>query len=242
MPRFMRSYGFSDRSMSSKDGFEELFSLERSIDRRLTIFLVVFAFVVVGALASGSASISSAAFSIGSVICWLIAISLILTTRKAGAVASEIKREDSSSYAQLERRLYSKLIRWILGYIIPVFCAVVLTFGSVASSLGWLNNVWFYKYKVESKVDEIKNNLPEIESKKPETEIVKPNEHFKPIDSVMTAPPIKNKALEKQVTIPNMNLKPADSLAKSSAGKNSKPQVKKQPPNKHFQPIDKVAK
>lgn len=242
MPRFKRSYSIDDGNPLDNEDFAELFSLERSIDRRLAIFLVLFAFVIVGALGSGSPSISSVGFSIGSIICWLIAVSIILTTKKADAVSKEVKYSNANYFASIERKLYSKAIRWILGYIIPVFCSIVLTFGSVASSAGWFNNVWFYKYKIESKVDELKNSLPEkkiqkVESKKPEQD-----ENFTPIDSVINAPPRKDVQSIKKTTVPKTNLATTDSISKKPAVVNQQPQKKTQPPNEHFKPIDKVAK
>lgn len=186
MPRFMKSYSMDDKKQSG-DGIEHLAYLERAIDRRLAIFLVFFTVVIIGALGSGSASLSSVGFSIGSIICWLLAISIILTTRKTGALARALKKTGDSAYSLIEIRLYSVFIRWILGYIIPVFCAIVLTFGSVASSLGWLNNIWFYKFQVESKIDQIKNKLPEIKiENKPEVKSpAKPDKNFQAIDSVL---------------------------------------------------------
>lgn len=242
MPRFMRSYGFDERSESGSGGLNELFFLERSIDRRLAIFLIAFAVIVVGALSSGSSAISSAGFSIGSIICWLLALSIILTTRKAGAVAGEIKNNGSSNIGRIERKLYSKIIRWILGYIIPVFCAVVLTFGSVASSVGWLDNVWFYKYKIESKVDEVKNNLPEIKIQKAQEKTPIRDNHFTPIDSVIYVPVVKKQAPKAITQLPNTNFKRIDSQKVNQPVKENKPVKKVIPPDKNFKPIESIAK
>jgi hypothetical protein len=202
----------------------------------------LFAFVIVGALGSGSPSISSVGFSIGSIICWLIAVSIILTTKKADAFSKEVKNSNANYFARIERKLYSKAIRWILGYIIPVFCSIVLTFGSVASSAGWFNNVWFYKSKIDSKVDEIKNNLPEIKVQKAEDKKSEQNKNFTPIDSVINAPPRKDVQSIKRTTVPKTNLAATDSTSKKSAVIKQKPQNKTQPPNEHFKPIDKVAR
>lgn len=236
MPRFRRTYDYDDNSSMSDEIVNELFSLERSIDRRLAIFLALFAFVVVGALGSGNASISSAGFSIGSILCWLLAISIILTTKKSGYVSREIKLSGNGAYAKVERKLYSKMIRWILGYIIPVFCSIVLTFGSVASSVGWLDNIWFYKSKIESKVDQITNSLPEIkiEKKTPET-----NPNFKPVDSVVTIP---SKKTESQPPLQYKDFPKIETPAKQKENVKTKTQPQKSTPSQYFKPIDSLEK
>ncbi len=237
MPRFMRSYG--GEVGQSENGFEELAYLEKAIDRRLSIFLVFFTVVVVGALGSGSSSLSAAGFSIGSIICWLLAISIILTTKKAGAVAGVLKRDENYSYAKIENRFYSKIIRWILGYIIPVFCAIVLTFGSVASSVGWLNNVWFYRSKVESKIDEIKNTLPDIKIKKAEEQKAAEEKNFTPIDSVMYVPVTKNNPEKKKVI---ESKQPVDNTYTGPETNTKKPEKKTVPPDKNFKPVESISK
>jgi hypothetical protein len=236
MPRFMRSYSTDDKPIDG-NGFEELAFLERAIDRRLAIFLVVCIVVIAGALASGSASLSAVGFSIGSFICWLLALSIILTTRKAGAVAHVLKKEGENTFAKIETKLYSKSIRWILGYIIPVFCAVILTMGSVASSVGWLNNMWFYKFKVESKIDEVTNKLPEIKIEKKDSVITQPvDNNFKPVDNVINS---EIKPVEEKIQV-------STTTEESKTAGKTQPTVKaKTPPAKptrNFQPIDRVIK
>jgi len=239
MPRFIRSYNIDDKPIDN-NGFEELAFLERAIDRRLAIFLVFCVVVAVGALASGSASLSAAGFSIGSIICWLLALSIILTTRKAGAVAHALKKEGENTLSKIESKLYSKSIRWILGYIIPVFCAVVLTMGSVASSVGWLNNIWFYKFKVESKIDEITNKLPEIKIEKKDSVIVKPGDNnFKPVDNVINS---EIKPIEETVPVSVTVEENKTAVKTAPVVKTKNPPVKTAKPTRNFQPIDKVIK
>lgn len=241
MPRFYKNYNQQGNFNTGNNGIEELAYLEKAIDRRLAIFLVCFTIVVIGALGSGSSSISAVGFSIGSIICWLLAISIILTTRKTGAVAKALKKEVGGIVASIEAGVYAKFVRWILGYIIPVFCSIVLTFGSVASSAGWLNDIWFYRFKVESKIDEIKSNLPEIKiEKKKEIAKPEPNQNFVPIDSVM------NSTIKIPVSSQNENLqveesyKPIESVVQPE--KNKAQEVKQVKPDKNFKPIDKLTK
>ncbi len=239
MPRFYKNYNQTGNINAESSGVEELAFLEKAIDRRLAIFLVFFTVVIVGALGSGSSSLSAAGFSIGSIICWLLAISIILTTRKTGAIAKALKKEVGGIVASIEAGIYAKFVRWILGYIIPVFCSIVLTFGSVASSVGWLNDIWFYRFKVESKIDEIKNNLPEIEFKK-KNEVAKPepNKNFEPIDSVMNSTikiPVSSQTTNSQV---EENYKPIESATPPEKKKTQ--EVKTAKPDKNFKPIDKL--
>jgi len=239
MPRFIRSYNIDDKPIDG-NGFEELAFLERAIDRRLAIFLVLCIVVIAGALASGSASLSAVGFSVGSFICWLLALSIILTTRKAGAVAHALKKEGENAFSKIEAKLYSKSIRWILGYIIPVFCAVVLTMGSVASSVGWLNNIWFYRFKVESKIDEITNKLPEIKIEKKDSMIAKPvDNNFKPVDNVINS---EIKPVEETLQVPTTTDESKTTGKAAQTVKAKTPPAKTAKPTRNFQPIDRVIK
>ena len=244
MARFMRKYDMEESL--SDTGFGELYALERSIDRRLTIFLVVFGLIVVGALGSGSAPLSAVGFSIGGVICWLIAVSLILTTRKTGAVARALKKESESSYSRIEGRLYSKFIRWILGYIIPIFCAFVLTFGSVASSAGWLDSIWFYRFKVESKIDQIAKSLPEITIGTKKDSANRYGNNFEPIDSVISVPIKKDVPVTSGNQVSEnsgKNFKPISVVEENSTPRRPQVEVhlKEVPSNKHFKSLDTSA-
>ena len=214
MPRFLRSHLHEGIPVPANTGLDELYLIERSIDRRLSILLVLFAFIIIGALTSGSNEIPSIIFAVGSILVWLLAISVILTARKAGAVAHTLKYE-SLPYSRIEGKLYSKLIRWILGYIIPIFCAIVLTFGSVASNAGWLINAGFY-----NETNKLKSNIPEIKIQSPDQSQHKTDTNFEPINKLLTdsvngnrVPATQSQARGMKAKVPNKHFRSIDSLA-----------------------------
>ena len=111
----------------------------------------------------------------------------MLTTKKTGETIKTISKVEGNIYAKIEKRLYAKSIRWILGYIIPIFCSLVLTFGSVGSSAGWFNNIWFTRITIEDKIEDFKESLPNIKIEKSDkpAQKVEPDKHYQSVDSLI---------------------------------------------------------
>lgn len=187
MSKYFRRTRIINDELNESESVLALLELDKSIDRRLAIMLVFFVFVIMGSLASGLSSISAIGFSIGSIICWLLAVSIMLTTKKTGETIKTISKVEGNIYAKIEKRLYAKSIRWILGYIIPIFCSLVLTFGSVGSSAGWFNDFWFTRITIEDKIEDLKESLPNIKIEKSDkpAQKVEPDKHYKSVDSLI---------------------------------------------------------
>lgn len=189
--------------MSVKDNNPEQSSSENLLYQRLILFLIVFSIFVIGAVNTQRKILFLSVLALGVIICWVLTFIIIRTAKK------------------IDNKSGGRLVRLLLGYIVPVFCSLLLTISLIAGSYGfadpYLFNADIKPVRLENKVDELKNEIKD--QLKPKVE--KTSKDFKSIDSVISN----------------------DSAARS-ANKNSplKSETKKKDDSKYFKSIEKVVR
>ena len=189
--------------MSNWDNNPEQSGTENLFYNRLILFLIVFSIFVLGAVNTQRKILFLSILSLGVIICWVLTFIIIRTAK----------------------RIYNKsggrLIRLLLGYLVPIFCSLLLTIALTVGSFGFVDSYLFNldikPVQLENKVDEIKNEIKN--QLKPKEEKI--SKDFKSIDSV-----INNDSITRA--------RKKDSLLKS--GTNKKDDLK------YFKSIDKVVR
>ena len=188
---------------SNKENNPEQSSSENLLYQRLILFLIVFSIFVIGAVNTQRKILFLSVLALGVIICWVITFIIIRTAKK------------------IDNRSGGRLVRLLLGHLVPVFCSLLLTISLIAGSYGfadpYLFNVDLKPVQLENKLNEIKNDIKDQLTPKEK----KTSKDFKNIDSVVSN----------------------DSAARSS-GKNNpfKSGTKKKDDSKYFKSIEKVVR
>ncbi len=177
----------NDPSVDS-DSVEELnrdrIGAETVLNQRLTLFLVVFAVVIVSVLNAQKKIFFLSLLFAGLVICWVLAYIVVTSAKKVGYLVKEINANDPVA-KKIDRKGSGRSVRFLLGYFIPVFCSLLLTVAFLTGALGFIDP---YLWPTSINTATVENKLKEIG-----TEINKQIEppkdrtagHFKNIDSVI---------------------------------------------------------
>lgn len=153
--------------MSYKDNNQEQAGAENLLYQRLIVFLIVFSIFILGAVNTQRKILFLSILFLGVIICWVLAFIIIRTA----------KRIDENSGG--------KLVRLLLGYIVPIFCSCLLTLVLFIGSFGFVDSYLFTldikPVQSENKVDEPKNEKKN--QLKPNTEKI--SNDFNSIESVI---------------------------------------------------------
>ncbi|NJD21910.1 MAG: hypothetical protein FIA82_04485 [Melioribacter sp.] len=152
--------------MSSKENNQEQSSSENLLYQRLILFLIVFSILVLGAVNTQRKILFLSILALGVIISWVLTLIIIRTAKS------------------VDKKSGGKLIRLLLGYLVPIFCSLLLTMTLVVGSFGFVDpylfNVDVKPVQLENKVDEIKNAIKNQLKPKETT-----TKNFKSIDSVI---------------------------------------------------------
>ena len=182
---------------------EESTKSENLLYQRLIFFLIVFSIFVIGAVNTQRKILFLSILSLGVIICWVLTLIIIRTARR------------------IDNKSGGRFVRLILGYLVPIFCSLLLTGVLIVGSFGFVDsylfNIGVKPVQIENKVDELKNEIKN--QLKPKEEKV--SKDFKNIDSV-----INNDTINRS--------KRRDNQLKSGTNKKDD--------SKHFKSIDKVVR
>lgn len=191
--------------MSNRDNNSEQSSNENLLYQRVILFLIVFSIFVLGAINTQRKILFLTILSLGVIICWVLTFIIIRTAKR------------------LDNKSGGKLVRILLGYIVPIFCSCLLTIALFVGSFGFVDsylfNVDIKPVQLENKVDDLKIDFNN--QLKPKEE--KTTKDFKSIDSV-----INNNNVVRSTNKKNP--------VKSDTNK------KNDPNSKYFKSIDKVVR
>ncbi len=154
--------------MSAKlDMNQDQTAVESLLYQRLIIFLIVFSIFVLGAVNAPRKILFLSILFLGVLICWVLTFIIIRTAKRI---------DDKSG---------GKLVRLILGYLVPIFCSGLLTVALFFGSLGFVDAYLFpttlKSAKLGNKIDELKDEVvKQISPKKKNS-----SKNFKNIDSVI---------------------------------------------------------
>lgn len=153
--------------MSNLDNNSDQSNTENLLYQRLIIFLIVFSVFVLGAVSSQRKILFLSILSLGVIICWVLTLIIIRTAKR------------------IDKKSGGRLIRLLLGYIVPIFCSLLLTGALTVGSFGFVDpylfNVDLKPVQIEKKVNEITNEIKN--QLKPKVDTTSNN--FKNIDSVI---------------------------------------------------------
>jgi len=128
-------------SNNSWDISKEREFIENLLNQRFNFFLVFFSLVVAGTIAAESQLFFKTILVLGSIICWLLALTLFRSQKKLDILLKMIfqnipnhpaKKSDDECMNRGSRRR-------IIGYIIPTICCVFLSFITLLSLIGCLD-------------------------------------------------------------------------------------------------------
>lgn len=195
----LKDKGIPNTSSSEKDSVTS----ENLLFQRIIIFLIVFSVLILGALNTQRKILFLSILFLGVIICWVLTLIIIRTARR------------------IDSRSGGRIIKLFLGYIIPIFCSLVLTTGLIFGSFGFADQYLFdiniKPVQIENKIDEIKTAVKEVIKPKVDTT----SKNFRSIDSVIaissSKPQTTNAKRKTQTstqvptTIPNKTITPKKS-------------------------------
>lgn len=146
---------------------QEQTAAENLLYQRLIIFLIVFSVLVIAAVNAQRKILFLSILLLGVLICWVLTFIIIRTAKR------------------IDNKSGGRLVRIILGYLVPIFCSFLLTsflfFGSFGFADPYLFPSEIKQIKLENKINELKNDLV----KRISSEEKKTSDNFKNIDSVI---------------------------------------------------------
>lgn len=167
MPLDKFGYNSGENMSANQNLNQEQTAAENLLYQRLFIFLIIFSVLVIGAVNTQRKILFLSILFIGVIICWALTFILIRTAKR------------------IDNKSGGRLVRLILGYLVPIFCSGILTIALFMGSFGFIDpylfNLDVKSAQVESKIDELKNDI--VKRISPETK--KTSKNFKNVDSVI---------------------------------------------------------
>jgi hypothetical protein len=199
---------------------------ENLLNQRLSIFLILFALVVAGAVTTQKKLFFIVVLFIGSVLCWVLAYAIFGLARRIGFLVKELSRNDDSGGGMGYNKGSGRSVRLLLGFFVPIFCSSVLTLALLLAVSGTIDQyLWFtpaISAPLENKIDKIKTEIKDqIVSGKRDS-----SKNFTSVDSVIlrgqTVKPVSQlenmeRDVKKQIT-PSESTQPNDGGALKGRG------------------------
>lgn len=202
MKRFKQNI---DEASPGLDLISERSAAETSLNQRLTLFLIIFLIVFIGAVNTSKKFFFVSLLFAGVLICWVLAYTIIRSTKKINRINKELYAADDFA-RRIDKKAGGRSSRWLIGYFIPISCSVLLTMGLLAGSFGFLDPyltiVVDKTVQVETKVEkaatvEIKKvTAPQVDNS---------SKYFKNVDSVIAQGKVINSKVKVDKFITNEN-------------------------------------
>jgi hypothetical protein len=200
---------------------------ENQLSQKINFFLLFFALIIGGVALSKSKDFSLTVLFVGAVVLWFLSLTIINATRKVNIVLKELIKDDQHPTSIIDKKAKGRLIRIIVGYGLPIFCAAIVTLTFIAGISGLYSFGFPTKTEViqtiKEGIDKTKEKI--IEKKQPENAA----KYFQSVDSVIIS------SRSQQVLV--------DSLPKLAAEPQRtkiQQQKKAEKPNTNFKSINKV--
>ena len=173
-----------DEVNSGWDLSKERSVAENNLNQRLALFLIVFLIVFIGSVNTSKKLFFLSLLFVGVLICWILAYTIIKSTKKINRINKELYSADDHA-RRIDKKTGGRSSRWLLGYVVPIGCCILLTIGLLAGSFGFLDSYLTVtidkavqiENKVESKAVEFKKEI----SREPDNS----SRYFKNVDSVI---------------------------------------------------------
>lgn len=200
---------------------QETMTAENLLYQRLIIFLIVFSLFVIGAINTQRKILFISILALGVIICWVLTFIVIRTAKR------------------IDNKSGGKLVRLILGYLVPIFCSGLLTVALFFGSLGYVDSYLFpttlKSANLENKIDQLKEavvkqisppkknssaNFKNVDSVIAESKVIRSG---KKIDDLKSLFQIEKSVAPKQIS-DSKNIKKGDSVlvnGKPATGKSS---------------------
>lgn len=235
-----RKYFVDEPEESNWDLNQERAFWERMFNQKINFFLIFFAIVIVGSAVANTKELTLFILSVGAVILWVLAVSLINTTRKINLAVNELNRLGNHPTSVVDSKAKGKITRMVIGFALPIFCASIITLISLAGLSG------LYTFNFSTKPQQVLEAVQTTVEKGKESFIDKKknindeSKYFEKVDSVIKK--------SKTVRISDPTLLAADTSKHGvepfkKTDLNQKNQSGKQTPSlpdPHFSSIDKV--
>lgn len=122
-----------DQSSPVWDMSQERAFIETLTNQRFNFFLLVFAFVIAGAINSKAQLFLRVILFLGAIICTLLAIAIYRINRKLGKILENLKLDKTHPVTIIDNEIGGFSVRWITGQAIPIGCSVLLWIFSIIS-------------------------------------------------------------------------------------------------------------
>jgi len=149
---------------------------------------------------------------LGLIISWVLTLTIFVTARKLGSI---------------EKNLFSKIVRWLVGYFLPFFCSLIISVGFISGAFGYFDP---YLTIDLGKIPTVEQGIKKLGETlgKPDSASLRNNPNFRNIDDV-----IKEQAKQAAAESGALN----DSLRRKNTPKDKAAKVK---PNPNFKSIESI--
>jgi hypothetical protein len=198
---------------------------EKIHNQRLNFFLIFFSIIVAGAAFARSREFVIFILAVGSVVLWILTLTLISATRKVNYSLKALLKDENHPTVLVDRKAKGRIIRIFSGYVLPIFCSSIITLTCLAG----VSEFYFFDFPVKPEVlKDVKENLQK--GKDSLIKQIKPvqdnSKYFQSVDSV----------INKKKVIPIV----PDTFKAKHVPK--QPVTRKESSDPNFKAIDKVIK
>ncbi len=147
----------------------EIAFLETILNQRISFFLLFFCLVVAGAVFIKSKIFFLLILFLGFVISWVLSLTIFVTVSKL---------------TKIDKNIFARIVRWLIGYFLPFFCSLLITAAFAVGSFGIFDS---YLSLDVGKVPAVKEGIKKIEKAltPKDTASRKNNPNFKDVERVI---------------------------------------------------------
>lgn len=128
-----------DNSSPVWDMSQERVLIITMLNQRFQFFLLFFSLVIAGALNARAPQHMSIVLFLGTTVSWLVAFTLFRTQIRHNKILYIIEQDETHPYTVINKLLGGRFrIQYLLSYVIPIFCCLSITIGTVLSLTGYL--------------------------------------------------------------------------------------------------------
>lgn len=205
---------------------------ENQLNQKINFFLLFFALIIAGVVLSKSREFTVTVLLVGAVILWFLSLMIMNATRKINIVIKELMKDEKYPVALIDSRSRGRIFRIIVGYGLPIFCAVVVTLAFISGVSGLYSFGFPTKTEViqtvEKTVDKVKEKL--ANQKKADTSA----KYFQSVDNAIA------EGDQKVVIVDSLpKAVPVSGNSKTISQKSTTP-VKSGSSSNHFKTVDNV--
>ena len=136
---------YKQKAFESWDLNQERIFLENLLQQRFNFFIVVFTLIMAGGTSANSISELNWLLMVGFFLCILLGLSVYRVFTKVDAVLRMIREIDDhvmhvvAIEAEKRKWPFSFKVNDIIGYVIPLFCLLVIVIWFALANLGYIH-------------------------------------------------------------------------------------------------------